>query len=369
MTSEAQLTLFAETPLVNKVMEVICSLLRGHAQPSAWELLQRVEDVEPKARWAVLDALRQLVDDSSMTSMVRSFLRELLESEDLKEALQGKKRPGQVIESSIDTLLQQSAAYRGTEAFQEMISFMANFREYAPFNNMLVRLQNPSCSLYATKRDWAERFKRWLKEDAHPMIILAPKHPVMLVYDLDQTEGSPLPAELRDFGKFEGDWDPRRLQRTTDNAKDRDWIRVEFKPLSSTNAGFAALAWGRGNDKMRIAIHEELDPPSRYGVLCHELAHIYLGHLGGDKDGWWPSRGDLTRGAIEIEAEAVAYIVARRAGLSGASPQYVSRYIGNDALLQKVSLDQIAKVAGRLEEMATRRLPKRSTRKKKVGRA
>ena len=196
------------------------------------------------------------------------------------------------------------------------------------------------------------------------MIILAPMHPIMLVYDLDQTEGPPLPVELQQFAKFEGDWDPRRLQRTVDNARDRDRIRVEFKSLSSTNAGFATLAWGRGDSKMRIAVHEELDPPSRYGVLCHELAHIYLGHLGGDNDGWWPSRGDLTRRAIEIEAEAVAYITARRAGLSGARSQYVSRYLDNDATLQSVSLDQIAKVAGRLEEMATRRLPRRHVRGK-----
>jgi hypothetical protein len=27
-----------------------------------------------------------------------------------------------------------------------------------------------------------------------------------------------------------------------------------------------------------------------YGTLCHELAHIYLGHSGTDRDHWWPSR-------------------------------------------------------------------------------
>lgn len=83
---------------------------------------------------------------------------------------------------------------------------------------------------------------------------------------------------------------------------------------------------------MRIALHEELDLPSRYGVLLHELAHIYLGHLGGDPDGWWPCRGDLDRSSAELEAKAVAYIVSRRAGLTGASAQYVSRYLGEKPL-------------------------------------
>ena len=116
---------------------------------------------------------------------------------------------------------------------------------------------------------------------------------------------------------------------------------------------------------MRIGLHDELDAPSRYGVLLHELAHVYLGHLGGDQDGWWPSRGDLARRAMEVEAEAVAYIVSRRAGLKGASPQYVSRYTDDEPVLQKFSLDLIAKVAGRLDEMGTRVLPKRRPRPKR----
>ena len=61
-----------------------------------------------------------------------------------------------------------------------MVSFMARFRDYAPYNNMLVRMQNSTCSFYATERDWCDRFGRKLKEDARPMLILAPMHPVML---------------------------------------------------------------------------------------------------------------------------------------------------------------------------------------------
>jgi hypothetical protein len=247
-----------------------------------------------------------------------------------------------------------------------MVSFMANFRDYAPFNNMLVRLQNPSCSFFATQRDWKTRFRRTLKEDARPMLILAPMHPVMLVYDLDSTEGSPLPQELLQFATFEGEWDPRRLERTVTNASARDLIRIDTVKLSSTNAGFATISAGEGGMKMRIGLHSELDEPSRYGVLLHELAHIYLGHLGGDKDRWWPSRGDLALRATEVEAETVAYIVSRRAGLKGTSPHYVSRYLHGDATLQAVSLDLIARAAGRLEEMGTgilgKRRPGRSSR-------
>jgi hypothetical protein len=101
----------------------------------------------------------------------------------------------------------------------------------------------------------------------------------MLVYDFDQTDGPPLPKALLEFAEFEGSWNPTWLSNLIKNAAGHR-IRVDFKSLSSTNAGFATLAAGSGNWKMRIAIHKGLNGPSRFGVLCHELAHILLGHLG-----------------------------------------------------------------------------------------
>jgi len=362
--TQAQLSLFAEQPEVEEVMDAICMILDRCAQPSAWELLERLDQKSgSKVRWAVPDAVQRLANAQRLTRSHREYIQHLLASEDWRRALKGVEKPGQEIESTIDALFRESAAYRNSKAFQEMVSFMANFRDYAPFNNMLVKLQNPSCGFYATQSDWNKRFERQLKEDAHPMLILAPMHPVMLVYDLDSTEGATLPQELEQFAEFEGEWDPTWLSRTLKNASTRDLIRIDPVKLSSTNAGFATISSGQGGMKMRIGLHNELDEPSRYGVLLHELAHIYLGHLGGDKDGWWPSRGNLGRRTMEVEAEASAYIVSRRAGLKGASPAYVSRYLDGDATLETISLDLIAKVAGRLEQMGRGTLGKRRPRR------
>lgn len=229
---------------------------------------------------------------------------------------------------------------------------MGRFRDYAPYNNMLVRIQNPACGFYATANDWQKRFGRTLIEDARPLLILAPMHPVMLVYDLDQTEGSQLPAELEIFSRFQGEWEPDWLHRLVENAY-RHRIRVEFKPLSSTQSGFATLANGSGG-KMRIVVNGELPEPSRFGVLCHEMAHILLGHLGCDEDRWWPARSHLGRSAIEVEAEAAAYVATRHLGLEGTSASYVSRHLEpNAGVPGGVSFDMIAKVAGRIERMAT----------------
>lgn len=367
MIDADQPSLFADAPEVEAVLAAVRELT-SRAQPSAWELLAALDrKLGLKARWAVDDAMPRLVDDASMTQAQRAYLRDLLGSVDWQNATRGGERPGGEVESTVDALLRESTAYRNSASFQEMVSFMANFHDYAPFNNMLVKLQNPSCSFFATQKDWGRRFSRWLKEDARPMLILAPMHPVMLVYDLDSTEGPALPQELQQFARFEGEWNPERLSRTVVNASTRELIRIDTVKLSSTNAGFATISAGQGGMKMRIGLHDELDEPGRYGVLLHELAHIYLGHLGGDKDGWWPSRGDLARRAMEVEAEAVAHIVSRRAGLKGASPCYVSRYLDSDATLQAISLDLIAKVAGRLEGMGTSTLGKRRPRRRPGG--
>ncbi len=183
-----------------------------------------------------------------------------------------------------------------------------------------------------------------------------------MVYDLDQTEGPPLPKALQDFAHFEGEWDAAWLERTVENAARHDRIHVDFKTLSSTLAGFATIARGSGDWKMRIAIHDGLDEPSRFGVLCHELAHIFSGHLGSDRDHWWPSRISLSHHAIEIEAEAAAYIVTARYGLEGASASYVSRHLKEGQPPKAVSLDMIAKVAGRIERMTRETLPRRRSR-------
>src|SRR5207247_969160 len=153
--------------------------------------------------------------------------------------------------------------------------------------------------------------------------------PVMLVYDLDQVDGAPLPEELERFASFVGEWDENWLAFAVENAAQHDRIRVDFKVLSSTLAGFATFAHGSAEWKQRIAIHDQLDGPSQFGVLCHELAHIYLGHLGSDSDYWWPSRSNLTRNAVELEAESVAFLVTMRLGLQGSSRAYVSRHMPN----------------------------------------
>lgn len=304
MASERHLSLLPSCEAQARVAAHIKGMLADARQPSATELVAELDlAIGIVARWDLESALVSVMDDKRVTRAQQEYMRWLLEEGTLVAALRGENAPDQEAISTIDSLLQASALYRNSANFQEMVGFMGRFREYAPYNNMLVRVQNPSCSFYATGRDWYERFGRSLKDDARPMLILAPMHPVMLVYDLDQTAGPDLPAHLDSFAQFKGDWEPRWLERLTENAH-RHRIRVDVKSLSSTHAGFATLGDSARGEKMRVAIHLGLSGPSQFGVLCHEMAHIMLGHLGNDEDHWLPSRSHLGRATVEVEAEA-----------------------------------------------------------------
>ena len=350
--------------LKEEASKEILSILSSLRQPGAGELL---EILEKKFGWRVRHILAALIgqlrSDSSLQSYLRDYLTTTLSDESIENALLGNAKPDREFKGTLDDLLRQSHVYRRSGAFNEMIEFTAKFRDYAPYNNLLVRIQNPSCSFYATARDWRERFDRRIKEDAKPMLILAPMHPVMLVYDLDSTEGKPLPQNLLTFGKTEGDWDHKYLENTLENAA-RDRILVQFKELSSTHGGFVTSEAPREDHKMRIVVNKEFDEKSRYTTLCHELAHIYLGHLGADKDKWWPCRINLTDSVVEIEAEAVSYIVGVRLGLKPPSAAYLSRHVEDDPVWDRISVELIVKVAGKLLEMGERKMPPRKSAKK-----
>ena len=343
-----------------QVRQVILDALNAPRQPSPYELVAAVHGlVGAAAHCELRPALVALSQDTRQSRACREYVQAVLADEDLMRALFGEDGPGRAVESSFDQLVRRSKQYRSAASFREMLDFMARFREYAPYNNMLVHLQSPACSFFATETDWRKRFGRTVKEDARPLLILAPMRPLMCVYDIGDTDGPPLPTELLEFSAFEGPITDEVLHLLVDNAARHDRIRVDFKSLSMTLSGFATFHRGPGDWKMRIAVHGALDVASKVGVLCHELAHIYLGHLGPDADRWWPARSNLDHHSVEIEAEATAYLVTSRLGLTGTSHAYVSQHLSEGDVPAGVSLDLIAKVAGRIEQMSRRKLPER----------
>ena len=279
--------------------------------------------------------------------------------------MQGREKKHTPPDSTLDELFAQSIRERKSEKFIEAVNFVAKLRDYAPYNNMLVYLQRPTATFWATVRDWRDRFERSIKEDAIPIIMLQPMGPIMLVYDVADTDGPELPERYAEAFDVRGDFDGLWLTKTIENCE-RAHITVKIKSLGMLHAG-TAIRFGTSNSaQLAIEIKEELDAPARYATLCHELAHIFLGHLGGDNDGNWPSRWGLRRTKKELEAEATAYLVCKRAGLATTSADYLAGYLENPNDLQGISVDMIMKVSGHIERMGREAVQPKKKRTKET---
>ena len=346
-------------PLWDQTREFIFEWIAGR-QGSALEFVRELEDqLGWPARCAVLDVLRQLRRQHDLSEAQHKFLFYNLSDEAVSAAMADGSKPGAEYQSALDDLFARSRRFRNSIQFAKAVEFVSKFREYSPYNNMLVYLQNPLATYFATATHWRKAFGRTIKEDAKGMIILAPRTPVLLVYDIADTEGPKLPDKLELFTKTTGRFDPIILDRTLKNCE-RDRILVERKSMGQLRGGYATARLRGQGYLVRIAIRAELDEASTYSVLCHELAHVYLGHLGTTREGWWPYRLGISDAVAELEAEAVSHTVCLRAGIATNSAAYLSNYVDTESNLAGISLDLVSRVSGRIEEMGRKLLAPRA---------
>jgi hypothetical protein len=329
-----------------------------------------VRALEAEAGWPgrlmLPGILEELRARGGLPEAERKYLLYTLNAGALAQALADGADPAQQHQSSLDHLFTLSRRFRRSKKFAEAVEFVARFRDYSPFNNMLVFMQNPLATYFATASHWRKAFGRSIKPEARGMLILAPRTPVLIVYDIADTEGPPLPEKLRVFAQTAGPFNPAVLERTVKNCE-RDRVQVVREPMGPLRGGFVTVRAPEPGWKMRIALRAGLDDAGAYAVLCHELAHIHLGHVGADRDGWWPFRMNVTEAVAEIEAESAAYIVCARAGLRTRSAEYLSNFVEDSEDLDAISLDLISRVAARIEEMGRGLLPPRSAPGRGVG--
>lgn len=177
----------------------------------------------------VLEALRAKKD---LPAADRKFLIYTLSEGAVGAALAGDAGPNAAHQSSLDDLFARSRRYRRSHKFAEAVDFISKFRDYSPFNNMLVYLQNPLATYFATASHWHKAFRRSIKDEARGLVILAPRTPVLMVYDIADTDGPPLPDKMEAFTQTTGPFNPIILDRT-------------LKTRSATASSSNARTWGR----------------------------------------------------------------------------------------------------------------------------
>lgn len=334
-------------------------------QGSAAEFLGAlIAELGSRVKIVLNDLTSQLSVDGTLTRIQREYVETVLSLSEIQAVLDEKSPSLPLWENTLDELFNRSLTLRSSEKFVEAITFVSKLREYAPYNNMLVYLQRPAATFWATAPHWRKEFHRRVKAEAIPIIMLQPRGPVMLVYDVLDTEGPPLPARFTNAFQVQGELEPSVLDKTFQNCA-RAGIGVGERKLSSLHAG-TAIRWpSKEKAIVFIELNDSLDKKAQYATLCHELGHIYLGHLGGHPDGAWPSRMGLNRSQRELEAEAVAYMVCFRANLTTQSAEYLAGYLTNQTTTKGVSIDLVMRVAGLIERMGRSILPIRKGKKHK----
>lgn len=245
----------------------------------------------------------------------------------------------------LDTLFRLANDLKDHRFVNELIEWMATVRSYSIFNLWLARVQRPGCGAIATRNHWAALGRR-IKSTAVPIVILRPMGPVMLVYEVGDTDGAPLPPSSL---SVEGDVSQSDLRRLIKKTAD-DGIAVKSVPMGINRGGDARSGrYDQLPDDFLVRLNENHELPAQFATMCHELAHIYCGHCGRPQvESWWLDRRDLPRPEKEFEAEGAAHLVLARAGLKTKSAEYLSGYV-KDCDMTRLSLDAIIRAANRIE--------------------
>ncbi len=231
----------------------------------------------------------------------------------------------------IEQLIAETELYATSKAFAELLEFVTKLRGFAPFNAMLLHVQKPGLTHAATARDWITRFGRRPKEHARPLVVLRSMGPVGFVFDVLDTEGKELPADAFAFPVLGQMSEVRFADFLSGMPKERiQLVRLD--------AGDASAGWIKrmgmstspnGKHTYQLGYNGNHPPATRFVTLAHELAHLFLGHLGADRGRNVPDRHDRDHAMREVEAETAAYLVARRNGVKPRSETYLQDYKGS----------------------------------------
>ena len=256
--------------------------------------------------------------------------------------------------SLLDQLLTDSRLYTQSKDYKELLDFVVRLRNFAPFNAMLLQIQKPGLSYAASARDWRELFGRTINEGARPLVILWPFGPVAFVYDVQDTDGKPLPEDVASFFAH-GSIDEKRLTSFIPLMKKKniDWLWID---VGDQWAGSIQVIKRATKDKeatqYRMHINRNHLPAVQFATLAHELGHLFLGHLGADKAlNVPPQRHQMDHAQVELEAESVAFLVCARNGVTSKSETYLKDYVKENITIDHIDIYQVMRAAGQVETL------------------
>jgi hypothetical protein len=272
--------------------------------------------------------------------------------------------------SALDELFRTSRRWRSSREYMALLDFVARFPSYSPLNGFLIFLQKPEAACIATRRGWLEKYQRQVKPGVRPIVILAPMSPVQFVFDIADTEGSPIPFGALTSSAAMNRLSPKIYENTLNNCRIH---HIAVKESSARNAVERALRITpavrkrhadlalTASQRYAVLLDAGLPLEEKYASLAAEVGRIFCGHLGADSDAWWNDRKDLDLERVDIEAASVAYLICRRRSLAGATGGILAEWAQTDRNLPAFSLNAVFQAVSHIETMGKtpwRRPPK-----------
>ncbi len=225
-----------------------------------------------------------------------------------------------------------------SEQLVKYLDTMSSFHAYSFGNCMMIAKQCPRATHVAGFKAWKKLGRQVLKGQKG-ICILAPLigkkedkeestvfgFRAVHVFDVSQTEGDELP-DLAHIGGNPGE----KLEKLHNLVAARGIVLAYEDDLG----GAEGVSKGGA-----ICLLKGLSPAVEFSTLAHEIAHELM-HCKKD-------RIKMSKEVKELEAEAVAYVVAKAAGLRNAlnqSSDYIQLYSGDKEQLL-FSLERIQKTA------------------------
>ena len=250
----------------------------------------------------------------------------------------------------LDTLFDDAAAYRSSAHFRDLLRFVVRMRRFSPFNAMLLHRQKPGLSFATSARDWRARWKRAVKEDARPLVVLMPFGPVGFVYDVLDTEALPGAPEIpRDAFAFPAAGEVTKpALKAVMAAVEAEGIQIAEVDEGDWHAGRIL----RSGDGYTLKVNRNHPRPTRFTTIAHELGHLHLGHLGADAKRRIPGRRGVSECCGEVEAESVAYLVGHRNGVEPVSDAYLAGFVeAGEPIGRTLDVDRVMRAAGAVERV------------------
>lgn len=174
------------------------------------------------------------------------------------------------------------------------------------------------------------------------------RFPILSVFDVSQTDPIEGPAQPENPARaLRGEEPAGIFDAIAAHMRAQDWT-VDLEDVPGETNGYTT------DGTRRIVIDADLSPAQRAKTGLYEAGHATL-HV--DEAGQWSAAEPYVaahRGRFECEAESVAYVLARMAGLdtSDYSVGYITTWTGGDVGAARVSAENVLRAVRALARWA-----------------